>query len=119
MKEAVKQWLSSSRKKIKSTPLEGADLDQLENLLKEPTQVTLYLTARSTNMRSGIVAWALFDPSKAHEPELMSDDPPYKSVLDAVSHGWHVAQYPIINLYQYKDLDNDYVGFDFILEKWI
>ena len=119
MKEAVKQWLSSSRKKIKSTPLEGTDLDQLENLLKEPTQVTLYLTARSTNMRSGIVAWALFDPSKAHEPELMSDKPPYKSVLDAVGHGWHVAQYPIINLYQYKDLDNDYVGFDFILEKWI
>ncbi len=119
MKESVKQWLTASREKIKSTPLEGIDLDQLEALLAEPKQVTLYLTARSTNMRSDIVAWALYDPTKTHEPELMSDEPPYKSVLDAVAHGWHVAQYPIINLHEYKDLENDYVGFDFILEKWI
>jgi len=28
------------------------------------------------------------------------------------------VQYPIPKLYEYKDLENDYVGFDFILEKW-
>ena len=119
MKSEVEQWIVASREKLKTTPLEAADLDQLATLLAEPLQLTLYLTARSTNMRSDIVSWALYDPTKEYDPELMSDEPPYKSVLDAVADGWHVAQYPIINLYEYKDLENDYVGFDFILEKWI
>ena len=47
------------------------------------------------------------------------DDPLYASVLDAVADGWRVVQFPVINLYNYEDLENDYVGFDFILEKWI
>ncbi len=104
---------------MKTTPLDAGDLDNLEDLLADQRQLTLYLTARSTNMRSRIVGWALYDPTQKSEPTLMSDEPPYESVLDAVADGWHVAQYPVSNLYAYKDLENDYVGFDFILEKWI
>ena len=119
MKTDVERWIKESRTKLKTAPLEAADLDQLETLMKEPRQLILYLTARSTNMRSGIVSRARVDSTKAHEPTLPSDESPYNSVLDAVADGWRVAQFPVINLYEYKDLENDYVGFDFILDKWI
>jgi hypothetical protein len=118
MKTDVKRWIKESRTKLKTTPLDAADLDQLETLMKEPRQLILYLTATSTNMRSGVVSWALYDSTKAHEPTLLSDESPYNNVLDAVADGWRVAQFPVINLYEYKDLENDYVGFEFILEKW-
>lgn len=117
MQTPVESWISASREKLKNGRLDADDLDQLETLVSAPRHVTLYLTAGSTNMRSGIIGWALYDPAQKHEPTLPSDEPPYDSVLAAVADGWHVVQYPIINLYPYKDLENDYVGFDFILEK--
>ena len=119
MKTVVEQWITEIRTKLKTAPLEAADLDQVEALIKPPRQLILYLTARSTNMRSGIVSWALFDATKPHEPVLPSGEAPYTSVLEAVADGWRVVQFPVINLYEYKDLENDYIGFDFILEKGI
>ena len=119
MKTDVERWIKESRTKLNTIPLDASDLDQLETLVKEPRQVILYLTARSTNMRSGIVSWVLFDPAETHEPTLPSEDLPYNSVLEAVADSWHVVQFPVINLYEYKDIENDYIGFDFILEKWI
>ena len=119
MKPGIRKWLTCSREKLKTAPLDEADLDRLETLLADQRRVTLYLTARSPSMRSKVVGWALYDPTQNNEPRLMSDEPPYASVLDAVADGWHVAQYPVSNLYSYKDLENDYVGFDFILEKWV
>ncbi len=99
--------------------LEDQDLDRLEALLEALSRpVTMYLTARSTSMRSGIVGWVMFNPNEEHKPTLPGSEPPYNSVLEAVADGWHVVQYPIPKLYEYKDLENDYVGFDFILEKW-
>ena len=83
-----------------------------------PRPKIMYLTARSTNMRSGIVGWVEFVPGEKPKLKLPGDEPPYESVLEAVADGWRVVQYPIPKLYEYKDLENDYVGFDFILEKW-
>ena len=119
MKTIVERWITESRTKLKTAPLQAEDLDQLEGLMMEPRQSIMYLTATSTNLRSGIVSWVVFDPTKKHAPELPDDDPLYASVLDAVADGWRVVQFPVINLYNYEDLENDYVGFDFILEKWI
>ena len=119
MKAEVERWIEDSRSKLKTVPLEAGDLDQLEKLIKRPRQLILYLTARSTNLRSGIVSWVLYDATKEHEPTLPSEEMPYDSVLEAVADGWHVIQFPVINLYDYKDQENDYIGFDFILEKSI
>ncbi|MBT5876162.1 MAG: hypothetical protein HOH43_22230 [Candidatus Latescibacteria bacterium] len=119
MKISVERWIAESRTKLTGTPLVEADLDQLEALIEEPRQLIMYLTATSTNLRSGVVSWVIFDPTKKQQPELPKDRPPYASVLDAVADGWKVTQFPVINLFDYKDLENDYVGFDFILEKMI
>ena len=119
MQSEIRQWIAESRRKLESGALEGRDLDQLESLLENPPRPKImYLTARSTNMRSGIVGWVVFVPGEKPKLRLPGDEPPYDSVLEAVADGWRVVQYPIPKLYEYKDLENDYVGFDFILEKW-
>jgi hypothetical protein len=48
---------------------------------------------------------------------LPDDQPPYASVIDAVADGWRVVQFPVTKLYSYQDVDNDYLGYEFILEK--
>lgn len=119
MQSEIRQWIAESRKKLEDGALEARDLDQLESLMEtRQAPVIMYLTARSTNMRSGIVGWVVFVPGEKPKLRLPGDEPPYESVLDAVADGWRVVQYPIPKLYEYKDLENDYVGFDFILEKW-
>ncbi len=118
MKSDIRQWIAESRTRLEDGELEQRDLDRLESMLDtDPRPVTMYLTARSTSMRSGIVGWVVFDPNEEHKPRLPGTEPPYSSVLEAVADGWRVVQYPIPKLYEYKDLENDYVGFDFILEK--
>jgi len=119
MQSEIRQWIAESRRKLDDRALDARDLDQLEVLLESPLRPKImYLTARSTNMRSGIVGWVVFVPGEKPELRLPGDEPPYDSVLEAVADGWRVVQYPIPKLYEYKDLENDYVGFDFILEKW-
>ncbi len=119
MHTEIRKWIATSRKRLENQELQADDLDRLEALLESPVRPKImYLTARSTNMRSGIVGWAVFVPGEDPELRLPGDEPPYDSVLDAVADGWRVVQYPISKLYEYKDLENDYVGFDFILEKW-
>lgn len=119
MQSEVRQWIAESREKLEGNGLDGGDLDRLEAVLENlsPPKI-MYLTARSINMRSGIVGWVVFVPGEKPKLKLPSDEPPYDSVLEAVADGWRVVQYPISKLYEYKDLENDYVGFDFILEKW-
>ena len=120
MKLAVEQWIDASREQLKNgDPLGAENLDELASLLTDSRQLILYLTAKSTNLRSGVVGWVLYDPTAEHEPALPADEPPYGSVLDAVRDGWRVVQFPVSALYEYKDLDNNYVGFDFVLEKSI
>ena len=119
MQLEIKQWIVESRKKLKGEGLDDGDLNQLEALLDEtPQPKIMYLTAWSTNMRSGVVGWVVFVPGEGPELKLPGDEPPYDTVLEAVADGWRVVQYPIPKLYEYKDLENDYLGFDFILEKW-
>ncbi len=118
MQSEIRQWIAESRKKLEGNGLDDGDLDRLEAVLEDPSPPKImYLTARSTNMRSGIVGWVEFVPGEKPKLKLPGDEPPYDSVLEAVADGWRVVQYPIPKLYEYKDLENDYVGFDFILEK--
>ena len=117
MEHAVKQWLAESRQKLQTGDLTEADLQALETLLTEPRQLVLYLYSKSTNMRSAIASWALYDPTVPYEPTLPSQDVPYDSVIEAVNDGWRIVQFPRVELYQFSDVDNTYLGYEFILEK--
>jgi hypothetical protein len=130
MKPAVKQWLDESRAKLRTGDFSEADIQRLENLLAEPKQMVLYLYSKSTNMRSRIASWALCDPIELHEPtqtvasdifpvraKLPSQDAPYASVMEAVGDGWRVVQFPRPELHPFSDVDNNYLGYEFILEK--
>lgn len=120
MKAAFERWIATSRQQLaKGLPLKADDLDELAAVVAAPRQFLLYLTARSTNLRSAVVGWVLYDPTREHEPTLPSDQPPYDSVLAAVGDGWRVVQFPDPSSHQYRDIENDYVGFDFVLEKWL
>ena len=117
MEITVKLWLDKSRKKLQAGNFTEADLQRLEMLLIEPRQMVLYLYSKSTNMRSAIASWALYDPTVPYEPTLPSQDTPYDSVIEAVNDGWRIVQFPRAELYQFSDIDNTYLGYEFILEK--
>jgi hypothetical protein len=128
---AVQQWFDNSRAKLRAGDLSESDLARLEALLVEPRQVILYLYSKSTNLCSTIASWALYDPREPEQsdqlvasdtfaipPKLPSQDVPYSSVMDAVSDGWRVLQFPREELHPFADTDNSYLGYGFILEKW-
>ena len=118
MHEAAKEWLAHCRDKIRTGAITAADLDRLGHVLSEPRQQVLYLYAKSTNMRSPLASWALYDPTRPQTPALPSDEPPYDSVLAAVADGWRVVQFPNAKLYAYEGQDNDYLGYEFVLERF-
>ena len=120
MRSAVREWLDGCADKLRTGVLTEADLRQGECVLEAeyPTcQTLLYLYSKSTNLRSPLGAWALYDPAAADEPVLPSQDAPYASVLDAVRDGWRIVQFPRPELHRFSDLDNAYLGFEFILER--
>ena len=117
MKPTLKQWIDDSREKLKAGAFTENDLLQLEALLAEPKQMVLYLYSKSTNMRSPIVSWALYDATQPYEATLPSEEMPYPSVIGAVEDGWRIVQFPRAELYQFSDIDNTYLGYEFILEK--
>lgn len=117
MRDTVKDWLAHSRVKLRTEAISIEDLDRLEDLLATPRQRVLYLYSKSTNMRSPLASWALYDSTRPQEPTLPSVEPPYGSVLEAIADGWRVVQFPLAKLYDYEGQDNDYLGFEFVLEK--
>ena len=74
MKTAIKQWLDTCREKHQEGELTDGDFLRLESLLAERKQMVLYLYSKSTNMRSPIASWALYDPTKPDEPTLPSQE---------------------------------------------
>lgn len=119
MNKSIAEWLKTSREKLRSGTLQENDLACLEELVAGSTQSVLYLYSKSTNMRSGISGWTMIDPTRPDEPALPSQDPPYKSVVEAVRDGWRIIQFPNPVLYSFSDTDNRYLGYEFILEKWL
>ena len=117
MATAIQQWIESSRAKVQAGIFTAADLDELEKLQGERRQRVLYLSSQSTNMRSPVSAWVMYDATQPTEPQLPSQDPPYKTVSEAIADGWRVVQFPVSKLYEHR-MENDYVGYEFVLEKW-
>lgn len=119
MKPAVKTWLDNCIEKFKTGELTEADLRDGTAVLDSQKQLLLYLYSKSTNLRSPLGGWALYDATAPETPVLPSQDAPYASVLDAVRDGWRIVQFPRPELYNFSDLDNAYLAFEFILEKFV
>ncbi len=119
MKSAIGEWLATSRQKLQADTLTTNDLDRLADLVEHPRQLVLYLYSKSTNMRSPLASWMMYDATQPQEPQLPSQEAPYASVLAAVADGWRIVQFPNAKLFAYQGVDNDYLGFEFILEKMV
>lgn len=119
MKPAIKEWLDTCVEKLKTGELTEADLRSVTAVLDSEKQLILYLYSKSTNLRSPLGGWALYDPTTPDEPVLPSQDAPYTSVLDAVNDGWRIVQFPRPELYNFTDVDNAYLTYEFILEKLV
>ena len=117
VKLAIKEWLDNCIEKHKSGELTTNDLYGLEDVLNTEKQMILYLYSKSTNPRSPIGAWAIYDTTVPDEPILPSQDAPYNSVLDAVRDGWRIVHFPRPELYTFTDVENAYLSYEFILEK--
>jgi hypothetical protein len=117
--DGLSVWIDSSRRKVAQGDFQTADLDCLEALVTSPRQQVLYLYSKSTNMRSKLAGWTLYDPTQPQAPALPSDAPPYESVIEALEDGWRIVQFPILKLYSHETVDNDYLGYEFILEKMV
>ena len=119
VESATKEWLDNCIDKLNAGELTETDLRGVINVFGSKNQLILYLYSKSTNLRSPLGGWALYDATAADEPVLPSQDAPYASVLDAVSDGWRIVQFPRPELYNFTDVDNAYLTYEFILEKFV
>ena len=119
VESTIAEWLDNCIKKLNAAELTEADLRGITTALTSQKQLLLYLYSKSTNLRSPLGAWALYDATAPDEPVLPSQDAPYTSVLDAVNDGWRIVQFPRPELYNFSDVDNAYLGYEFILEKFV
>ncbi len=117
MKPSIRSWLEGCIEKLNAGKLTEEDLYNVNAVLNSEKQLILYLYSKSTNLRSPLGAWALYDPTTPNEPILPSQDSPYSSVLDAVRDGWRIVQFPRPELHRFSDVENTYLSFEFILEK--
>jgi hypothetical protein len=117
MSKALGFWIQQSRMKLRDGRFGDDDLDALERLVARPVQCVLYLVSKAMNLRAPIVGWSFFDPSRSHEPSLPTDQPPYDSVLDALRDGWRIVQFPDPKHFAFSETDNDYLGYEYILER--
>ena len=117
MNVTVREWIQTGREKYHTGKLSDQDFDRLAQLIETKKQTVLYLYSKSTSMRSQIAGWVLYDPDKLDGPELPSQEAPYEAVMAAVRDGWRIVQFPISKLYSFSDVDNDYLGYEFVLEK--
>ena len=70
MNRAIGEWLATSRQKLNDGTLTSADLDRLEGLATSQRQLVLYLYSKSTNMRSAVASWMLYDATQPQEPKV-------------------------------------------------
>ena len=114
----IQDWIQTGREKYHAGKLSDQDFDRLERLIETKKQKVIYLYSKSTSMRSQMFrAGLVYDPNNQDEPELSSQESPYESVMSAVRDGWRIVQFPISKLYSCPDVDNDYLGYEFVLEK--
>ena len=119
VESTIREWLDNCIEKLDAGKLTEGDLRGITTALDSQKQLLLYLYSKSTNLRAPLGAWALYDATAPDEPVLPSQEAPYASVLDAVNDGWRIVQFPRPELYNFSDVDNAYLTYEFILEKFV
>ena len=119
--DRVEGWLEEARRKHGAGQLTDEDFEHLKHLLgsgQPARQEILYLQASSTSPISRVVGMALYRPGEVHGSySLESGEFPYNNVMAAVEDGWRVVQFPVPPT-QFSDHSVDYVGFEFVLERY-
>ncbi|MGA1196632.1 MAG: hypothetical protein ACO36I_09065 [Candidatus Latescibacterota bacterium] len=83
-------------------------------------QKLLYLYLGNSNLEAAVIGWSLYDGTTKENFEAAGEaqEPPYKSVLDAMRDGWRVIQSPTLKAPQVgREYQVDYLDFEFVLEK--
>jgi hypothetical protein len=82
-------------------------------------QQLLILYSKTPDLYSGVGAWTVYDSTRQrHHTTGDSDQPPYKSVFDAMCDGWRVIQFPPTTPAESgMELRTDYLKWEYVLEK--
>lgn len=85
-------------------------------------QQILILNLASPDLDSQTVAWALYDAAAPKEQLQMQsgdqDEPPYRSVLDAMRDGWFVMQVPPLPTFAHgRETEGGHLPYEFVLER--
>ncbi|MBW3623795.1 MAG: hypothetical protein KY468_10360 [Armatimonadetes bacterium] len=90
--------------------------------MSEKRQQILILHLSQPDLNSSTVAWALYDGAKPRdEPQMQSgdeDEPPYRSVLDAMRDGWFVIQIPTLPVFlRGGEHETGHLPYEYVLER--
>lgn len=85
-------------------------------------QQILILHLSHSDLDASVVAWALYDGAKsADELQMQSGDqqePPYRSVLDAMRDGWFVIQIPTLPYFvRGQEHEVGHLPYEYVLER--
>jgi hypothetical protein len=120
LQQAVTQWLTNAEGKAASTGITQADLQNLKQIVAQatPRQRLLYLHTRTPSITAPVIGMAQHDPYPGQTDTLHTrSEWPYATVHDAIVDGWQVIQFPNL-MAPYDDREMDYVGYEFILQKF-
>lgn len=90
--------------------------------MAELRQQILILHLANPDLDSQAVAWALYDGAAPRDQLQMQsgdqDEPPYRSVLDAMRDGWFVIQVPTLPYFvRGQEHETGHLPYEYILEK--
>lgn len=90
--------------------------------MSKSRQQLLILNLENPELDSKTIAWALYDGSLSREELQMGtgseDQPPYRSVLDAMRDGWKVIQVPPVQSFlRGHEYEAAHLPYEYILER--
>lgn len=89
--------------------------------MAELRQQILILYLGTSALDSGVGAWSMYDGTGQQSHTTGdSDEPPYRSVLDAMKDGWRVIQLPQqFPAYPGMEYTTSFLKFEFVLERMV
>jgi hypothetical protein len=120
LRTTIQVWLENAQAHLVNGGVSAADLESLRQSLQAatPRQHLLYLHARGPSVTAPIIGMAEHAPVTGAKDTIRTrTDWPYNTVHDAIVDGWRVIHFPQ-QMAPFDDRELDYVGFEFVLEKF-
>ena len=91
-------------------------------IVSEERQQIMILHLSNPDLASSAVAWAVYDGAAPRDHLQMqsgdSDEPPYRSVLDAMRDGWFVIQIPTLPTFlRGYEHETGHLPYEYVLER--